>query len=248
MKNKAMCLILATCLMLTGSVTAFAGGPDDNGGIIFVGGVIPEDPISTAQQILQIREEPSYTTVQKDTLVNELMGHKSGVNKRSARTAAMTLPNFPYYYQQSGYWCIPATVQMTLKYVNGSSPSQSSLADSMGVDISSGVPLSEAVPFLNNEQSRAGYTQIWPGSVSAMRDDFYAIMKNENAPAIISTKFSTDEGYPYDMNYHHALCVTGQKADGESFRLHDPILNANVPESYYITPSNIKVGLKSYIA
>lgn len=81
-----------------------------------------------------------------------------------------------------------------------------------------------------------------------MKDDFYAILANEDAPAIICTIFTTAEGYPYNMTYYHALCVTGQTANGATFRLHDPIYNVNIPESYYVSASNIMIGLSNYIA
>ena len=137
---------------------------------------------------------------------------------------------------------------MTLEYTNDTTYVQSTIARELEVDDDKGMKLSEAVPYLNDNQDHANYTRTVPDSVSEMKSDFYDVMSDEDAPAIIATTFTTNEGYPYNMSYSHALCVTGQTANGASFRLHDPILNAAIPESYYITASNIYVGLSNYIA
>ena len=248
-KNKMMSFALALCLMMTGTVTAFAGGPDDGNETIFAGGVIPSDPLTTAQQIQQIKNETTYSADQKNVLVSELLAHKNDVQTfASTRTSAFTLRQFPYYYQLGDYWCVPATVKMTMQHTTGNSASQSDLADSMGVNDNAGVRMDAAVIYLNNNQTATQYTQISPDSVTDLKSDFYAIMKNDDAPAIISTIPTSDAGYPYDLTYHHALCVTGQKSNGSSFRLHDPIYNADIAESYYINASNMMVELSNYIA
>ena len=244
--RKYLAVLLAIVVGISTSVTAFAGGPDD--GTIYAGGVIPEDPISTAEYIQKIKSEPTYTVEQKNILINELLEHEKTTFTLNRATSAMTLSGFPYHYQLSSYWCVPACVQMTLEYTNATTYNQSTIASELGVDNTAGLKLSEAVSYLNNKQNHANYTQIVPDSVSEMKNDFYDIMDGEDAPAIISTIFTTNEGYPYNMSYYHALCVTGQTANGASFRLHDPIYNAAVPESYYITASNIYVGLSNYLA
>lgn len=246
MKKRFISILLAITVCILSSISALA---IDNKNEQHFLGVIPEDPISVAEQINRIKNDTRYSNEKKAELISDILTRNNSLQNRSiSSTPAITLSGFTYYYQQSSYWCVPACIKMTLKYVNGSAPTQSAIATALGVDNSSGVPLSEAVPYLNNNQTNANYTQIWPNSVSTMKSDFYSILNDEDAPAIICTIFTTDEGYPYNMTYYHALCVTGQTANGASFRLHDPIYNVNVAESYYITADNIMVGLSNYIA
>ena len=85
--RKYLAVLLAIVVGISMSVTAFAGGPDD--GTIYAGGVIPEDPISTAEYIQKIRSEPTYTEEQKNILINELLEHeKATFTPRAAETAS----------------------------------------------------------------------------------------------------------------------------------------------------------------
>lgn len=242
----AMSLAIIICLSMSFSALAIEMRNDEK----HINGVIPENPISIAEQIQRVRNNENYSKEKKEQVISEILekGRQDSVTRSVSSTPEITLSGFTYYYQQRNYWCVPACIKMALKYINGSADTQATIADAIGVNDSSGVPLSEAVPYLNNKQSNATYTQIWTSSVSVMKDDFYAILADEDAPAIICTIFTTAEGYPYNMTYHHALCVTGQTANGATFRLHDPIYNVNVPESYYVSADNIMVGLNNYIA
>lgn len=246
--KKILSFMIAIIIILSFNIIAFAGGP--NNGVIYAGGAIPQDPISTAEEICSIRNNSAYSEEMKTKLISKILAKQENEEKqvRSINTAEFVLSNFPYYYQEGTYWCVPACVRMTLKYINGSAPTQTIIAGDMNVDNNSGVTLTVAKEYLNENQSSASYVQTWPDTVSEMKNDFYDIMYYEDAPAIICTIFSTADGYPYNMNYYHALCVTGQTENGASFRLHDPILNASIPESYYVSASGIMVGLSNYIA
>ena len=117
-----------------------------------------KNPISIAEQIQRVRSNANYSNEKKEQIISEIL-EKSRQNQNSrtqsvSSTPKITLSGFTYYYQQRTYWCVPTCIKMTLKYINGSADTQATIAAAIGVDDSSGVPLSEAVPYLNNKINR----------------------------------------------------------------------------------------------
>ncbi|MBR6835402.1 MAG: C39 family peptidase, partial [Oscillospiraceae bacterium] len=60
-------------------------------------------------------------------------------------------------HQENDYYCVPACVRSMLMYINGSSPSQSSIASSLGTTSSDGTNPTTIAPYLNSKQNNCYY-------------------------------------------------------------------------------------------
>lgn len=158
------------------------------------------------------------------------------------------LSSFPMYKQEGKYWCMPACAQMMIKYLTGTKVPQSTLANQLDIDDSSGGFFGNMKGVLNSYQSQNPYVLLYKENVTVetMSYQFSTALHWHDAPAAVTTKPFMDDGFPYDMNYYHALAITGEYYDRSGFRIHDPSTNASyVP--YWVPDDGIFEELNSYI-
>lgn len=158
------------------------------------------------------------------------------------------LPGFVTYDQEQKNYCVPATVYGALRYINGSSPSQSSIAKTLKTN-SSGTDFNDDIlVYLNNKQTRIPYalcTQTW---TEQMASDLKTTMDIYNAVPIFCAYAMEDWYYTIPgTDPVHAVNVIGSTSDGRQFKISDPYSGkymSNVPSQYTMNATDMcKAGI-----
>lgn len=122
--------------------------------------------------------------------------------------------------QKNGYYCGPATTRQTLKYINGSAPSQDTIAEALGTT-TAGTDGTKIVEYINKKQDKVVYMISSDLSVIGMQSKFANTMNANRVPIIGRLKFTTADGWPYSTNGHF-LNVTGYTTGMNKLRITDP--------------------------
>lgn len=130
------------------------------------------------------------------------------------------LPGYVIYAQLTPYNCVPASVQAALRYLNGSAPEQSVIAEGCGGTIY-GTGLSDALDYLNAMQSVNPYDSEFGADMSLMKNCLYTGITDYNAPSLIGLAFSAADGWLYTTP-GHCVSVYGVLSDKTQFYLADP--------------------------
>ena len=167
-----------------------------------------EDPVVSSEKV--------YTEEQLETMRQLNLASSSN----STRATWTYLPGYIVYNQTDRYNCGPACIQAALKYINGSTPNQASIASSCGTD-SSGTDMGVITRYLNAYQNRNNYyLELWAGS-GTLGTILYEGVAVINAPPIIGLSFSSNEGWYYSTS-EHVMSVYGARDDWGRFALADP--------------------------
>lgn len=155
------------------------------------------------------------------------------------------LPGFVTYDQEQKNYCVPATVYGALRYINGSSPSQSSIAKTLKTN-SSGTDFNDDIlVYLNNKQTRIPYalcTQTW---TEQMASDLKTTLDVYNAVPIFCARITTADKWIYEIQSNdpiHVVNVIGSTSDGRQFKISDPYsgkYTTNVPSQYTMESENM---------
>lgn len=133
------------------------------------------------------------------------------------------LSGFTMYKQEKSYYCVVASCKAAMQYLTGSSDSQSAIASELGTT-TSGTTFDNARTYLNNHQTANIYVLKGASTVqSVMESNFYSAINIFNAPPLISTKFSTTNGWAYNTS-GHTMCISGARSDKAYFRIADPYI------------------------
>lgn len=130
------------------------------------------------------------------------------------------LDYFTIYVQETNYYCGPATVKSVLNYINGSAPSQSTIATNCNTT-SSGTYLADMINYLNNKQSVNVYEGAYRVDQTKLARYLYFDVHNRGIPCIIGFACNTTNGWQYDSGGHFC-CVIGARDDRGAFTLADP--------------------------
>ncbi len=160
----------------------------------------------------------------------------------------------PYYKQENGHYCGPATLKQTLQYINGSSLSQSKYASKDYLDADT--PKSDGTYFttdtkmlsnVNRLQSRLTYYQNTIDSKNKLLYYVWEDLTTYNAPTILIIKTIDADGTRTDeWSYRtsgHFLSGVGVKAKGTDIRVTDPYIQYVVPAetdgTYWMLSQNV---------
>ncbi len=167
----------------------------------------------------------------KENLLNKKASLKKMSMQSRIRTDSLNL-GVNCFRQETGYWCGPANIKQVVHYYNGSSPSQSDLAKSMGTTSSSGTYVYKMAQELNARQSRFTYyydhittsTIEGPEFVSMCQDLIYA-----HEPFILhaNTKYlfiynGTSLGHYLTVEGYHQESWSSGTWTGVAFEYVDP--------------------------
>ena len=184
------------------------------------------------------------------TIPDEIVLETNGVEPRASW---VYLDNtFSVYKQLSEYNCGPACVQAALKYLTGSTPSQSTIATACYTSaLAGGTRLAEMETYINNQQSVRTYIPRYNTTKFAMQNCLYIGVYLYDAPSIIGLSFSAGDDWLYSSAGHY-VTVYGVMSDKSSFRLGDPWLGySGISSSWsytksvdvlYAAYSNISIG------
>ena len=221
--KRLISLILASVVLLSVSMVALASEPAKSDKFVEAGEVyvevIPHSMESgaggpagaipaTAEQIAEA------TKIETDIIqVSETLSTNS--------TTWTYLPGFTVYNQAGRYYCGPACVQAALNYINGSSPSQDTIAAGCYTDPYKGTSTDLILPYINKKQSRRVYVKSLNETEDVMKDQLSQAIEVNNAPAIIGLKFVVSDGWLYDTSGHF-MSVYGAREDQTIYALGDP--------------------------
>lgn len=130
-------------------------------------------------------------------------------------------PTVPTYKQENGYYCGPASLQMTLKHITGTKYSQSSLASSAGTASSIGTYVYKMRDVLNSRQSKYKYAYTTVSSQSDLQKKVTASIAKE-APVIFHAKTGSLQMYNGTNLGHYVVGHT----------IFDPTYDPGVKVSY----------------
>ena len=158
----------------------------------------------------------------------------SGNNINSLLRASVRRLGVPFYNQQYGYYCGPATIRQVCGYLNGTSnlPSQDKIADDMNTTSSNGTDQGELIDYLNSHTSKT-YESLWAGGAFTSSSQLFNLIiqdTNNNKPTVIHIEDTNLGNWRYCTDGHY-LCTEGYIDDtttnGHNVYLVDPWLNGH---------------------
>lgn len=188
--------------------------PGANGSLYF-----PEDqtyPADYSQEDIRRTEEKLAMTEQlaKDTYVLT----------NTARSTYTSIPGtFTIFQQQNDWFCVPASVRSVLYYINGSAPSQSSIASSIGTVDYVGTNALNATSYLNQQQSANWYASRSSVTQSIMYSSLRVSIITAKVPALIGATSPSSGGFlPYSTS-GHCVVANAKKNDNTYVQCADPL-------------------------
>ncbi|WP_455717346.1 C39 family peptidase [Anaerosporobacter sp.] len=196
------------------------------------------------------------TATSDDIAVSNQMADKpvSSGNKAKTSVSWTYLSGYLVYNQTTSYNCGPAAVQAAMKYLTGSTPTQSTIATGCGTT-TSGTYLSDMLTYINKKQEENLYVSQYKADSSSMENYLYSGVVIYMAPPIIGMSFSSSDGWLYSTGGHF-MSVYGARSDKSLFALADPWIGysgsglSGNSSSYYKTAnviynaySNKNIGL-----
>ncbi len=145
----------------------------------------------------------------------------NSVTRSSTKSTWESLSPFYYYGQELGMSCGPASVRMALKYLTGTTYSESTIRSGCNYDPVIGTYLSDLVDYTNDEQNDNYYIAKYGKTKTTMKDNLYAGIVTWDAPPVIGLEESTSDGWPYNIAGHF-LANYAVKSDKSEFALCDP--------------------------
>lgn len=178
-------------------------------------GIIPYDE---SQEIpIEYTEEQLLNLEEKHRLLEAM--------DENVSTYSLTwsfLEPFTLYSQINNHYCAPACVQSVLKYINGSAPSQITIASGCNTT-SNGTTMPNMINYLNTKQTANVYEGFYVHDQTRLARYLYFDIHNRGIPSIISFACSTDQGWLYDSN-GHVSCVVSARDDRGAFVIADPLV------------------------
>lgn len=124
------------------------------------------------------------------------------------------------YNQIKSYYCGPASVQAVLRYINGSTPTQATVAAALNADTYQGTYMSDIKDYLNEKQSEHTYYVSYSSTLDTLKSKVYSDIVTNDVPLIIGLVFSDDD-WLYSTP-GHAMSIYGVASDKSVFWLADP--------------------------
>ena len=134
----------------------------------------------------------------------------------------LTNPSLFYYYaQENNYTCGPACVKMALKYLTGTTYSETAISIGCNTTSTNGTYLSDMCTYINGEQNSNSYVTRYNVSKTTMTDNLYDGIVLCDAPPVIGIQESTTLGWPFNLNAHF-VTVYAAKSDKSVVMIADP--------------------------
>lgn len=150
---------------------------------------------------------------------------KLAANKtQTGQAATLTrLKNFTIYMQEEDNYCGPACVKSALKYLAGSSPSQTTIHKAINMDITR-IPA-----YVNARQSKNGYVLKKLSSNNSTRtadlkERIGYDINGHKAPVFLRIDGTSSSNWYY-ATAGHCILATGIYTDGSKIQIADPLGN-----------------------
>ena len=234
--KKIFSLILAIMVMF-GTFTVSAstiGGANDslarpgiNGSLYFPENQAYPENYSPAD-ILRTQEKLAKT---------ELLAEETYLTRA---TDYISIPGtFTMFQQQNDWYCVPASVRSVLYYINGSAPSQGSIANAIGTHDYIGTNVMNTTSYLNQQQTENWYVSRSSVTQSTMYSSLRVAIVSSQVPALIGATSPRSNGFlPYETD-GHCVVANAIKNDNTYVQCGDPLGGKNNGNggtyAYYIT-------------
>lgn len=219
---RSISLALMTSLMLSTMSSSILADEHNEDPIIMNGGS-EEDDIY-------------YNSAENQALVTESFNRLVN-NNNQTRAVSTKILNVIGTYQRKLYYCGPASVYITLRYVNGTSPSQDTLAASMDTSEETGTNVSAVATELNNRIG-AGTYAVYHTSDGAMNIQIensinyeYPVIYNPYGPSLINYE-GTPAGGHYVVGTGYKLGWSGSQSY-DDIHYFDPYDPSKLPDAVY---------------
>lgn len=133
-----------------------------------------------------------------------------------------SLDTFTIYTQLFNYYCGPACVKSTLNYINGSAPSQITIAIGCNTT-TSGTYMSDMVEYMNSKQDAVYYIDEYGAAKVDFGNCLYADIAYYGVPSIVGFACRMEDGWQYNSN-GHVCCVVAVRSDRGEVILADPFI------------------------
>jgi len=223
--KKLMIVLLMISLLFSFSLTTYAETEDLN-----------KKPLITGEINLSEKEEQEYLdSMSKDDFlkIQEKEQEEKLLNSQITTKAVtkISIPGtFTMYQQINNYYCAPASVKSVLQYINGSSASQSTIANGLGTT-SDGTSPTKIAPYLNQKQSFY-YARFANPSQTDMCDKLYATITGPKKPCLMSIVNISGSNWHYSTGGHR-LVINAIYSDKSKIQFADPLGGKQSGWPYY---------------
>lgn len=214
---KKVIITLLALLITTSAIplTAYAETDDLSKKSIITGELIPTE--EEEQEYLDSLSQDDLLRIQEKE--NEAKILNSQINTKAA--TKISIPGtFTMYQQINNYYCAPASVKSVLQYINGSSASQSTIANGLGTT-SSGTNPTKIAPYLNQKQSFY-YARFANPTQTEMCDKLYATITGPKKPCLMSIVNTSGSNWHYSTGGHR-LVINAIYSDKSRIQFADPL-------------------------
>lgn len=207
--------------------------------------VVLEDRLEEIKSDASLSEEDKQKHIEKiEYLIEVRDGSNSGISTYTTSTYkspnSSKILDVPYCKQKFNYWCGPATVEQTYRFLSRyGAPPQESIASSLSVTADKGCDIQPMLNFLNANLSTS-YEQFWLSSNATNFDGSVKLIcesVNNGYPPILWVKVPYSYGigrtdsngnidmtkWPYYVDGHY-LNISGYSKYGETMQMTDPWL------------------------
>lgn len=215
-KTLSLCLALTMAACTAVSASAETLSKPVSGGLIVDNG----SAYKTYVNSLSKEDNAKLAKKKADFARFEKQQSKKG-NLKVLGATKLTIPGtFTLYHQNTSYYCAPACVQSVLKYINGSAPTQSSIANGLGTT-SSGTNMSNIAGYLNNKQDDCWYVLSSRPNQTTMCNAINYTITREKDPCIMGIVDQYGSYWHY-ATYGHAIIANGIMSDKSEIQISDP--------------------------
>lgn len=218
--KKSISFVLAVVMLFSLSTVAFASESKESDSFQEAGTVYVE--VETRSVDSAATPSGALPATAEDIAESNLLQDKP-VNSESTvmpRASWTYLSGYLVYNQTTSYNCGPAAVQAALRYLNGSTPTQATIAEGCGTT-TSGTYLADMLTYINDEQNENTYISKYQANSTNMKNYLYSGVVTYDAPPIIGMAFSENDGWLYSSGGHF-MSVYGAMSDKSKFALADP--------------------------
>lgn len=165
------------------------------------------------------------------------------------------LPGFTTYAQEKRNYCVPASVYGALRYINNSSPSQSSIADTLKISGQGTKFDDDILVYLGKKQTRNPYALAQGGWKELTVSQLKTTLDSYNAVPLFCANVTRINNWQYDLwGSPHVVNIIGSTSDGEQFMISDPYAywasmdnNTYIPDQYSIDATHLEYSKIAYI-
>ena len=223
-------ITLAMLFGLSGLISANAA--ETNSQFAIPEGVIPATPEEFEAYWNSLSEEEKAFIAEKEAASAQLAEQVE--NQPATRAASkISIPgSFTIYKQEKCNYCVPACLKSVIQYLNGSSPSQSSIASALYLKPEDkGVKAYRIKPYLD---SKVDYTYVWTmdPSTTQIRDHLYYAVVSQDVPGLM-TVCDMGEGVWKYQTEGHCVVVNAVYSDKSRIQVADPLGGSNGRPTFF---------------